>query len=124
MNAEQKNLELSKTWERLYNEDADKMATECYAENCDVQAMGGPAIHGQAALREVEKVICAAAPRRYMRVAHRHACGDTVIVESVLFDPDKGDDWNIPFIAVLTIAGGKIVTDRTYGDFTEWPGFS
>ncbi|MDA0823425.1 MAG: nuclear transport factor 2 family protein [Proteobacteria bacterium] len=122
MNEQERNLKLSEQWESLYNENADRMATECYAMDAEIEAMGLSKIDGQAALREVEKVVDKAAPKRFMRVTQRHTCGNTVIVESVLYDPDKGEAWNIPFVAVLTCKDGKIVSDRTYANWAEWPG--
>ncbi|MFT4584061.1 MAG: hypothetical protein ACI915_000897 [Gammaproteobacteria bacterium] len=122
MNEQERNLKLSEEWERLYNEDADRMATQCYAMEAEIEAMGLAKIEGQAALREVEKVVDKAAPNRFMRATQRHTCGATVIVESVLYDPDKGDDWKIPFIAVLTCKDGRIVSDRTYANWADWPG--
>ena len=122
MSTHEQNIELTRQWEKLYNEDAERMALECYAVDCVVQAMGGEPIHGNEALRKLETVVDAAAPNRLMRVDHRHASGDVVIVEAVLHDPDKGADWNIPFIAVLTIRDGKIIIDRTYAHWNNWPG--
>ena len=99
------------------------MALECYAENCRVRPMGGGDIHGNQKLAEVERVILEAAPNRTMRVAHRHVSGnDTVVVEAVLLDSSRGEDWNIPFTAVLTCEKGRVVEDRTYADWRQWPG--
>ena len=124
MTEQERNLELSIRWENLYNEDADRMVLECYAKDCTVSPMGGSPIHGHDHLRKVEEAILKAAPRRLMRAEHRHASGDTVIVEAVLLDPDRGDNWKLPFIAVLTCKGGVIVTDRTYADWSQWPGLA
>jgi ketosteroid isomerase-like protein len=63
-----------------------------------------------------------AAPKRRMRVDRTHVVGNVVVVEAVLIDPDKGPGWQTPFCAVLTFRDGKIITDRTYLDFTKWPG--
>jgi ketosteroid isomerase-like protein len=123
MTTQEQNLALTQTWERLYNEDAERMATECYAVDCIATAMGGESIHGNEALRKIEIVVSKAAPNRLLRVDHRHAAGDVVIVEAVLLDPDKGADWQIPFVAVLTIRDGRIALDRTYADWRQWPGF-
>lgn len=40
----------------------------------------------------------------------------------MLLNPEKGPDWQLLFCAVLTCHDGKIATDRTYADYTEWPG--
>ncbi len=122
MSTQQENLELTRQWEKLYNEDADRMVLDCYAPDCSVTPMGSETLHGHAVLRKVEQVVLEAAPRRRMRVDHRHAAGDAVIVEAVLLDPDQGDAWQLPFVAVLTCKDGKIATDRTYADWSRWPG--
>lgn len=122
MTEQQQNLELSRKWETLYNEDADQMVLQCYAEDCAVTPMGGKTLEGHAILRKVEENVLEAAPRRYLRVDRRHAAGDVVIVEAVLFDPDQGDDWQLPMVAVLTCKDGKITSDRTYSDWSRWPG--
>jgi limonene-1,2-epoxide hydrolase len=57
-----------------------------------------------------------------MRVDRAHAVGNVVVVEVVLLNPDQGPDWQLPFCAVLTCRDGKIVTDRSYADWTQWPG--
>ena len=74
------------------------------------------------AMRQAANAVLAAAPRRKMRVDHIHPCGETIVVEAVLLDPDRGDDWESPFCAVLTLRDGMIVSDHTYLDFTQWPG--
>lgn len=122
MNNAEQNLALTREWERLYNEDAERMATDCYASDCVVTPMGGASIRGNEALRQLEIEISKVAPTRLMRVDHRHAAGDVVVVEAVLLDPDKGENWQVPFTAVLTIKNGRISEDRTYADWTKWPG--
>ena len=57
-----------------------------------------------------------------MRVDRAHAMGNVVVVEVVLLDPDQGPDWQLPFCAVLTCRDGKIVTDRSSADWSQWPG--
>jgi hypothetical protein len=42
----------------------------------------------------------------------------------VLLDPDRGDEWRLPFCAVLTWRDGKVVRDNTYADMSRWPGVS
>lgn len=98
------------------------MVLDCYAPDCRVTPMGGKELQGHAVLRKVEEAVLEAAPRRVMRVDHRHATGDIAIVEAVLLDPDQGDDWQLPMVAVLTVKDGKITADRTYADWSSWPG--
>ena len=123
MSEQDTNLELTRQWEKLYNEDADRMVLDCYAPDCTVTAMGsGEPLHGHAILRKVEEVVLEAAPRRRLRVDQRHAAGGVVVVEAVLLDPDQGEDWQLPMVAVLTCKDGKIINDRSYADWSRWPG--
>lgn len=115
-------LELSQRWEQLYNEDAVRMALECYSEDCEVRPMGSGKIRGNKKLAEIERLILEAAPKRKMLVEHRHVCEGTVIIEALLLDPGKGTNWKIPFTAILTCENGRVVSDRTYADWSDWPG--
>ncbi len=118
---EERNLELAKLWEELYNSDTVRFAHECYTSDCEVN---GGLIRGHEQLIQVVQGVVAAAPKRKMRVERCHASGSVVIVEAVLLDSDQGPDWNIPFCAVLTCRDGKVASDRTYADFTNWPGLA
>ncbi len=122
MSVQDQNIALTEKWEQLYNDDADQMVLQCYAEDCKVTPMGSKTLEGHAVLRQVEVAVLEAAPKRKLRVDHRHASGDTVIVEAVLFDPDQGADWQLPMVAVLTCKDGRITHDRTYADWSRWPG--
>ena len=119
---EQRNIENAKRYIELYNTDIDRYVRECYTPDCTVYGMGAVAPANTEDWLQLEQAIHAAAPKRYMRLEHMHVSGDVVILEVTLLDPDKGDDWSIPFVAVLTMRDGKIVLDRTYADFTDWPG--
>lgn len=109
-------------WRDTYNDDIPRMVGDCYAPGCVVYPMGLKPIEGQDMLLRVEEAVLKKAPRRRMRVDRRHVCGDVVCVEAVLLDPDQGADWSLPFVAVLSVADGRIVTDRTYADWQRWPG--
>ena len=118
-----RNLEVVKDWAEYYNHDVDRMVSECYAENCSAASiLGGAKVEGLALFRKLEQRVLKAAPRRKIRVDHTHAAGDVVVVEATLFDPDRGDDWQSRFCAVLTFKDSRIVEDRTYLDETRWPG--
>jgi limonene-1,2-epoxide hydrolase len=119
---EQRNLEVAKRYEELYNTDVERFVHECYTPDCVAYAMGGGAIRSPEQFVRVEKMVLKAAPKRKMRVDQRHATGNVVTVEAVLLDPDKGPDWQLPFCAVLVCRDGKIAIDRTYADYTNWPG--
>jgi ketosteroid isomerase-like protein len=116
---EKDNLEIVKRYEHLYNSDYKAFVYESYTEDCDVN---GGYINGYDAFMEVEEAVHAAAPRRRMRVERVHSAGNIATVEAVLLDPDQGDDWQLPFVAVMTFRDGKICDDWTYADFTRWPG--
>lgn len=49
-----------------------------------------------------------------------------VVAELVLTNPDWGDDWELPLVAVLDLEDGKIRRDRSYhrlgAEFPPWPG--
>jgi ketosteroid isomerase-like protein len=104
---------------KLLNE---RFVPECYTPDCKVYAMGAGMVEGAEQFLQVESAVLAAAPKRYMRFEHMHASGDVVTVEVTLLDPDAGEDWAIPFVAVLTMRDGKIAIDRSYADYTNWPG--
>jgi len=60
-----------------------------------------------------------------MRLEDMQASGvDVATVEVTLLDPEMGEDWTIPFVAVLVMRDGKISIDRTCADYTNWPGLS
>ena len=119
---EQRNLKVAAQYEELYNTDPERFVRECYTEDCEVYAMGGVTIRGHEPFIKVEQRVLRAAPKRRMRVDRTHAAGNVVTVEAVLLNPDRGSDWQLPFCAVLTCRDGKIVTDRTYADYKDWPG--
>jgi len=121
---EQRNLQVAKLYEELYNTDAERFVHECYTSDCKAYGMGAGIIEGHTQFVQVEKGVLQAAPKRQMRVDHFHAVGNAVVVEAVLLNPDKGADWQLPFCAVLVCRDGKIAVDRTYADFTQWPGLA
>lgn len=119
---EQRNVKVAQMYEELYNSNVERFVRECYTSDCVVYAMGGGTIEGHDQFVHIEKTVLKAAPKRKMRVDRMSATGNVVTVEAVLLNPDAGPDWQIPFCAVLTCRDGKILTDRTYCDYTEWPG--
>ena len=84
--------------------------------------MGSGVIEGPEQFLQVERAVLAAAPKRYMRLEHLHASGDVVTMEVTLLDPDAGENWTIPFVAVLTMRDGKIAIDGSYAGYTNWRG--
>ena len=115
-------LALVDQWRDAYNDDPARMVRDCYAPDCKVYPMGKGVIDGHAGLLHVEEVVLHQAPRRTMSVERRHVSGNVVCVEAVLHDPDQGADWTLPFIAVLTVENGRIAIDRSYADWSRWPG--
>ena len=120
---EERNLEAVKRWAELYNHDVHRMVDESYAETFEVDVRGHLVMHRRETFHRAEEAVIAAAPRRRARIDRMIASGDTVVVEAVLLDPDKGDDWQSPWCAVLRFRDGKIVGDHTYLDAVRWPGF-
>ncbi len=119
---EQRNVETAKRYIELYNNDIERFVPECYTPDCKVYGMGAVAPADADQFLQLERAVLAAAPKRYMRLEHMHVSGDVVTLEVTLLDPDAGEDWAIPFVAVLVMRDGKIAIDRTYADYTNWPG--
>lgn len=113
---------LVERWAQFYNDDATRMVEECYAEDCKVYPMGLGVIEGRKGLQKVEDAVLATAPQRRLVVLRTHIAGDTACVECELRDASRGAEWSVPFVAVLTIRDGVVVTDRTYADWSRWPG--
>jgi ketosteroid isomerase-like protein len=107
-------------WEETFNHDIERMVNELYAPDANL----GGVVMGPEKFLKFEKRVLAAAPKREMRITQTHVAGDTVTVEAILVDADRGADWKIPFCAVLTFANGRIVRDQTYAEFSKWPGMS
>jgi limonene-1,2-epoxide hydrolase len=122
MSDTQAKLALVERWARYYNDDATRMVQECYAEDCKVYPMGLGVIEGRKGLQKVEDAVLAKAPHRRLDIVRTHIAGDTACVEAELRDPDRGAEWSVPFIAVLTIVNGEVAIDRTYADWSRWPG--
>lgn len=119
---EQRNLATARRYIELYNNDIERFVPECYTEDCQVHVMGAGVIEGPQKFLEVERKVLRTAPRRHMRLDHAHVSGDAVTVEVTLLNPDAGADWSLPFIAVLNMRDGKIAIDRSYADWSRWPG--
>ncbi len=124
MNTLEENLALVRKWEETYNHDVERMVYECYTVDCEVTAMDLVTIRGHAEFAPLELKILKAAPRRLMKVVNTYPSGEVVTVQAVLYDPDRGADWQTSFCAILTIKNGRIVRDQTYLDRTQWPGLS
>jgi ketosteroid isomerase-like protein len=120
---EERNLRAVETWARLYNDEPHRMVDESYAEEFEVHVMGQMVMRKRDTFHRAEQGVLDVAPRRRARIERTIAAGDTVVVEAVLIDPDRGEDWQTPWCAVLRFRDGKIVSDHTYLDAAKWPGF-
>jgi len=121
---EQELLDLADRWAKYYNEDCDRMVYEVYAPDFKAYPMAMDlCVEGQDNLKTLEDAMIDAAPKRRIDIARKHVSGDVVVVEAFMRDADKGDDWEIPFVVVLTVRDGKVIIDRTYAHWNEWPGF-
>lgn len=121
---EERNLATAKRYVEYYNNDVERLVSDCYTTDCVVHTMGAGAIHGPKQFLEVEQAVLRAAPKRRMRAEHMHVTGDVVVVEITLLDADQGTDWELPFSAVLNMRDGKIAVDRSYAEWAKWPGLS
>jgi limonene-1,2-epoxide hydrolase len=119
---DQRNLATAHRYIELYNHDIERFVPECYTADCQVQVMGRGVIEGPEQFLEVERTVLRAAPRRAMRLEHAHVSGNVVTVEVTLRNPDAGADWSLPLCAVLEMRDAKIAIDRSYADWSRWPG--
>ena len=120
---ERRHIETAERSIELFNNDIERFVPEYYTPAGKVYAMGAGVIEGPEQFLQVERAVLAAAPKRHMRLEHMHASGDVVTVEVTPLDTDAGEDWAIPFVAVLVIRDGKISIDCTYANYTNWPAF-
>jgi hypothetical protein len=111
---ELRNLELTRRWERNWNDDVDRMIDESYAEDCVVVNMfTGHEALGREGLRKVEHAIKAFDGARRMEITNMVASGDVVAVQAdAIFRGFRGKA-----VAFLTFnTGGLIVSDNSYGE--------
>lgn len=108
-------------WAELYNTNVARMISELYHPDATMGVMGGGEISDPEPFAAFEQAVLRAAPHRYIGIQATYPFENHVVVESVLFDPDRGADWSLPFCTILTFRDGKIATDRNYLDFSQWP---
>ncbi len=118
------NLAVAERYIELYNSDPEKFVRECYHPDYNLNCMGVGSFEGIDKFIEIEQAVWNAAPNRRMHVLKMHATDTAVIVEVVLKDKTRGEDWGIPLCAVLEIRGDKIALDRSYADYKDWPGLA
>ena len=115
-------IAFAQRWQGLYNYAVERMVAECYAEDCEVRAMGAGTFRGRDMLAKVEQAVLRSAPNRWIRLDAVHASGDVVVAEATLFETPQGGGWSVPFCAMLTLRDGLVVSDHTYADWSKWPG--
>jgi ketosteroid isomerase-like protein len=120
---EKDNRRTIETWLQHYNAGRlHELIVDCYAPSFVLRIMGGPTLTRYEEFLAFEQSVVAVAPRRRLVLDHVHACGDRVLVlEAVLFDPDRGPEWRLPWCTVMTFENGRIIEDRNYLDFGHWP---
>lgn len=123
---ELRNLATVRAWIDAYNTDVVRMVRDYYHPDLVVRTMGAGTYTGTDHFTEIELAVLNAAPRRQVRIDRLHADGDVVVAEMVLLNPDMGDGWSLPLVAVLELQDGKIRRDRSYhnigSEFPLWPG--
>jgi len=118
------NLATAHRYIDLYNYDIVRFVPECYTDDCRVHVMGRTVIEGPQQFLDVERTVLRAAPRRYMRLDRAHVASDVVTIEVTLLNPEAGSDWSLPFVAVLKLRDHLIAVDRSYADWSRWPGLA
>jgi ketosteroid isomerase-like protein len=120
--AQKANLKLIRHWEETYNGDnVATMIKDCYAPDATV-LFNGASVHGHEQFIKLEEAIKNAAPSRKMRIDRIRFAGDDVVVVEAVNLVDEKPDFYTPWAAILTIKGGKIVSDHTYLEPDRWPG--
>ena len=110
-------------WLRHYNAGRlHELIVDCYAPSFVLRIMGGPTITTYDDFLAFEQSVVELAPKRHLTLDRVHACGrDVLVLEAVLRDPARGNDWALPWCTVMTFDNGKIIEDRNYLDFGLWP---
>jgi predicted SnoaL-like aldol condensation-catalyzing enzyme len=112
---ERRNLQLVDKWAELYNKTGSRFVSECYVEDVVVDIPGVLLIKGRDTFVAIEDSVCAAAPKRWVRIDRKIAQGDVVAVQATWFNPDQGDDFQLRFCTVLTFNdNGLIINDTAY----------
>lgn len=119
------NLATVAKWAHCFNlGEVARMIDECYVPGAEMRVMGFGAVNDREGFLAFEESVSKAAPKRYITIEATHPCGENmVVVEALLFNPDQGDSWSLPWCTFLTFANGKITCDRNYLDFSKWPSF-
>lgn len=104
-------------WVETFNNDIPGLA-QLYAP----EFVANGATMSRDKLLRFENRVLDVAPKRFIEHKRTHVAGDVTTVEGVLRNPDEGEDWKLPFCAVLTWQDGHVISDYTYTEFSRWPG--
>lgn len=116
------NVAVVEKWASYFNAgDVEGMIRECYHPGAEMRVMGVGAVDSADDFLAFERAVIDAAPKRRITLEALYPCDNHVIVEALLFNPGKGEDWSLPWCTILTFLDGKITSDRNYLDFSEWP---
>jgi ketosteroid isomerase-like protein len=121
VSTEERNLAAVERWAELYNTDVERMVRECYAPDCLIDVKNGISFQGHETFAAIELGVERQAPRRRGTIVRAFASGDTVTVQGLLTDEDRGPDFRSEYCAVLTLRDGLIVHDQSYLDLRVWP---
>ena len=110
---ERRNTELTRHWEKAWNEDPDRMVDECYAPDCVVvNMMTGYTMHGREELRAIEHAMMQYDGTRRMEITRMVASGDQVAIE---MDALWGGARSKATVFLTFNDAGLIVLANSYG---------
>jgi hypothetical protein len=111
---EKQSLETAERYLELYNTTPEQFV-KLYTEDCLI----GDAIRGRDNLYKIESSYHSYAPNRKMRLDRMLVDGEVVPVQGRIKNADWGEDWEVPFCAILTCRDGMITEDYTYAEFSK-----
>jgi ketosteroid isomerase-like protein len=116
----QENTQAVDRWVELFNTDVHRWIDECYADEFHIVCPGIIEITDRATFHQIEQAVLDAEPTRKGRLTDVIPAGDRVTVEGVLYG---GTDtpWETHWCAILRFKDGRIVSDHSYVDRTQWP---
>ncbi len=115
---ERQSIEIGEKYLELYNKDSEEFV-QLYTEDCTVN---GQVNHGRERLLATENGYLSYAPNRRMKLIAMHIDENVITFQGEIVNADWGEDWNVPFCAVLTCEDGLIASDWTYANFDNLRG--
>jgi ketosteroid isomerase-like protein len=116
----EENLKAVGRWVELFNTDVHQWIDECYADGFHIVCPGIIEITDRAVFHEIEQLVFDAEPTRMGRLTAIIPVGDKVIIEGVLYG-GTDEPWETHWCAILTFRDGKVISDHSYLDRTQWP---